>query len=154
MAKKIQFHVSFAMTVGTSTEVVEGIEEMRTLLRKEVEQVGLEVVLARGANGHVLINKMIDPEVSTEEVLVVMVKAGVRGQLERLREDKKDGNFQRIGDISVVQVNKFVKVPGSCQGCIYDDCKQESNRSANAGCAFKKTGIRSPHFETRFEKTV
>lgn len=155
MAKKIQFHVSFAMTIGVSTEVEKGIEQMREELRKEVEKVGIEVVLARGENGHSMIRRMLNLEATTEEVLVDMARTGCRGQLEALREDRKDGNFQRIGDISINQVNKSVrvKVSSSCQGCVETNCmKPESH--INSGCSEKTVGFRSPHFETRFEKTV
>lgn len=154
MAKKILFNVSFAMTVGVSTEVESGIEILRETLRKEVSKVGLEAVLARGSNGHSVVNKMLDPAVSTEEVLVEMVKSGARNQLEGLREDRKDGNFQRIGDISLSQVNKFAKVKASCQDCVRTECSRPSKRNSNAGCEEKELGIRAPHFEQRFEKTV
>lgn len=119
MAKKVQFHVSFSATCGASSEVLEGLEEMRTALREQVDQVGIEAVLARSNSGHHLIRKMADPQVDIEEVLVCTVKAGLRAMLEEHREDRKDGNFQRIGDISITQVNKIVRAepPKVCSRC-------------------------------------
>lgn len=103
MAKTLKFNVSFALSCGVSTAQFAEFEKAREATRKAVETKGREVVEkgARGAGKH-LVNLYLDDTVSTEQCLVETIRCGIRLQLEELREDDKEGNFQRIGDIKAV----------------------------------------------------
>lgn len=105
MAKKIKLNVSFALTAGASTDVVEALEQAREELRVKVAKTSLEDVLKEGAGGHHLVLMMVDEAVDIEQVFQETVKLGVRELLKELNESDRQGNFQRIGDISVKVVS-------------------------------------------------
>ena len=103
MAKTLKFNVSFALTVGACTEVTAAFANVRHQTCKMVEKDGLELVMQKAEPGTKHLLKMyLDETISDEQCLVETVRAGVRMQLEELRQDDKEGNFQRIGDIKVV----------------------------------------------------
>ena len=103
MAKTLKFNVSFALTVGACTEVTSAFANIRHQTRKKVEKDGLELVMQKAEAGTKHLLKLyLDETVSDEQCLVETVRAGVRMQLEELRQDDKEGNFQRVGDINVV----------------------------------------------------
>ncbi|ADV35683.1 conserved hypothetical protein [Pseudomonas phage phiIBB-PF7A] len=101
MAKKLKLQVTFALTVGASTDVIESLEAVREELRNEVAAKGLEEVRAKAAGQFPLFDKMLDESVDIEEVFVETVLTGTRLSLKELNESDRAGNFQRIGDISV-----------------------------------------------------
>lgn len=103
MAKTLKFNVSFALTMGASSEATAAFANVRHQTRKEVEKGGLEMAMQKAAAGTKHLLKLyLDETVSDEQCLVETIRAGVRLQLEELREDDKEGNFLRIGDIKVV----------------------------------------------------
>lgn len=103
MAKTLKFNVSFALSVGACSEVTAAFANLRHQTRKKVEKDGLDLVLQKAEPGTKHLLKMyIDETLSDEQCLVETIRAGVRLQLEEMRNDDKEGNFQRIGDIKVV----------------------------------------------------
>lgn len=150
MAKTLRLTVTFPMTIVVSSETCAELAADRKRIREMPAEKVAKLKGQPKANYELMMSERTD-----EELMEIIYRAGLR---ETIRSNIKSEvcsseSTCRIGDIKVTY-EKPVEPKGSCQGCIYDDCKQESNRSANAGCAFKQTGIRSPHFETRFEKTV
>lgn len=151
MAITMKLTVNFPLSIVVSKETLEDFKVARERAREILA--AAEVPKMHGETKYRV--ELLASDKTDEECLEVIFRQGIR---EFVRDDlvKEIASTEarvRVGDIKVTY-EKPMEPKGSCQGCIYDDCKQESNRSANAGCAFKQTGIRSPHFETRFEKTV
>lgn len=101
MAMTKTFLASFAMTVGFSTADVARVAAARSELHKSVEKQGLEVILAqRPKDEHHVIKAMLDTHVTTEDIIVMGLKAAVRDHLKEFAENDGEGTFIRIGDIS------------------------------------------------------
>lgn len=104
MAMTQKFIVSFELSAGACSDVVKDIEEMRVELRKKAAKIGLaKLVEEAPAGSRQVLEAYLDPEVSIEKVLEVSIRAGMRKTIEEMREDDKEGNFQRICDIKVVR---------------------------------------------------
>lgn len=104
MAMTQKFTVSFAMSAGACSDVLAGIEQLREAARAKAAKVGLAKLVADAPSGsHRILEAYLDPEVSLEKVLEMTLKTGMRKALEEMREDDKEGNFQRIGDIKVTR---------------------------------------------------
>ena len=131
MAITKTFNVSFAMTAGFSTTQVDAVAQARIKLHKAVDKQGLEVILAtRPKDEHHIITAMLDPQKSSEEIIVLGVKAMVRDALTELTEDDKQGTFIRVGDIST-KIRGPVEAITECPRCIHD---KTCIKVAQAGC--------------------
>lgn len=132
MAMTQKFIVSFALSAGACSDVVEGLEEMRVELRKKAAKIGLDKMVEEAPSGsRQVLEAYLDPEVSIEKVLEVSIRTGMRKALEEMRSDDKEGNFQRIGDIKVVRREVPVEAKTECPRCIHN---KTCIKVAQAGC--------------------
>lgn len=131
MAKTFKFNVSFALSVGACSEVVTVMRKTREELVKEVEKNGLEATLKKGQDGHRLVKLAVDPKVAEEEFFRALVITGTREFLKEMGTDDKEGNFQRIGDISIKP--RDPKVTLSAPECLH--CRVLHNAGRPYKCA-------------------
>lgn len=147
MSKTFKITVNFPLTLVVSTETVKELTEAREAAR---EISGSGKVLKGEPKFRV---ELLASDKPDDEVLETIYRSGIR---QLLRDDfmkelcGDEGVRGRLGDVKVVFDTP--KVPRSCQGCTQVDCADPA-RLTNAGCPFKITGVRSAHFEQRFETT-
>lgn len=134
MAMTQKFIVSFALSAGACSDVMEGIAEMRVELRKKAAKIGLAKLVEEAPSGsRQVLEAYLDPEVSLEKVLEITIRTGMRKALEEMRSDDKEGNFQRIGDIKVVRREGSTRGPKVGMWCSV--CKNTvAKPCCNRGC--------------------
>lgn len=145
MAKTLRLTVNFPLTIIVNTETVDEFVADRKKTREVPSE---KAALLKGrskSNYDLMISGRTD-----EEILEILYRAGLREEIRQVVKDmgSTEANI-RVGDIKVT----YEKPKGSCQGCIRTECSRPEGK-VNAGCVDKEVGIRSPHFESRFEKTV
>lgn len=147
MAKTLKMNITFPMTIVVKTETLETLEEARKDLRELTPE---KVVLLKGESKFRY--ELFTGDKPTEEVLEVIYRMGLRTGIREVIMDEIQGNESncRVGDIKV----SFEKpqAPRSCNGCIKDTCGRPE-KLTGSGCPLKMTGVRSAHFEQRFETT-
>lgn len=150
MAITMKLTVNFPLSIVVSKETLEDFKEARERAREILA--AAEVPKMHGETKYRV--ELLASDKTDEECLEVIFRQGirefVRGDL--VKEIASTEARVRVGDIKVTY-EKPMAPKGSCQGCIRTECSRPEGK-VNAGCPEKETGIRSPHFETRFEKTV
>lgn len=90
---------------------------------------------------------------SDEDMILFLTKEAMKDGLEEtLRVETKELNVTRLSPLQTTVVS--AKKPKlTCQGCTRTECTRPEGK-AGTGCEEKTVGLRAPHFEQRFEKTV
>lgn len=146
MAMTLKLNVSFPMTIVVKTETIKAFEETREEARETPVE---EIEKLKGENRFRA--DLFRGDKTTEEVMKLIYRAGIRELINKELKAEICGN-ESTARLGCVTVRYEPTKARSCQGCVRTECSRPEGK-VNAGCVDKQTGVRSAHFEQRFEVT-